>query len=200
MKLIKVNIQFLKISPAMNATTDLLTYNNSWFRPGSFLKRMSWHYINCIFFKSGIFPFYGLKVFLLKIFGAKVGKSVKIKPFVNIKYPWLLSVEDNVWIGENAWIDNLTYVRIKKNVCISQGAYLLTGNHNYKKKSFDLFLGEIIIEEGVWIGAQSVICPGVICKSHSMLTAGSVATTELEPYYIYGGNPAVKIRPRIIES
>ena len=179
---------------------DLSTYNNSWYNPGSFLKRITWHYINCIFFKSGYFPIYRLKVFLLKLFGASVGKCVLIKPYVNIKYPWLLSIGHYVWIGENVWIDNIAFVLIENNVCISQGALLLTGNHNYKKKSFDLVPGKIILEEGVWLGAQSIVCPGITCKSHSVLSVGSVATKNLEPYFIYRGNPAIKIRERILES
>ena len=179
---------------------DLSTYNNRWFNPGNFLKRITWHYVNCIFFKSGYFPIYRLKVFLLKLFGASVGKSVLIKPYVNIKYPWLLSIGHYVWIGENVWIDNIAFVLIENNVCISQGALLLTGNHNYKKKSFDLVPGKIILEEGVWLGAQSIVCPGITCKSHSVLSVGSVATKNLEPYFIYRGNPAIKIRERILES
>jgi putative colanic acid biosynthesis acetyltransferase WcaF len=180
--------------------TDLSKYNNSWFQPGGFFKRMAWHYVNCLFFKSGYFPFYSIKVFLLKLFGAKVGKRVFIKPFVNIKYPWMLSIGDDVWIGENVWIDNIAYVLIKNSVCISQGAYLLTGNHDYKKTTFDLLPGEIVLEEGVWIGAKSIVCPGIICKSHSILSVGSVATRPLEAYFIYSGNPAVKVRERIFEK
>jgi putative colanic acid biosynthesis acetyltransferase WcaF len=180
--------------------TDLSSYNNSWFQPGSFIKRITWHYINCFFFKSGYFPFYRLKVFLLKLFGANIGTGVLIKPFVNIKYPWLLTIGNHVWIGENVWIDNIANVRIGSNSCISQGACLLTGNHNYKKKSFDLLPGEIVLEEGVWIGAQSIVCPGITCKDHSILSVGSVATGDLESFYIYSGNPAVKVRERVINS
>jgi putative colanic acid biosynthesis acetyltransferase WcaF len=77
---------------------------------------------------------------------------------------------------------------------------LLCGNHNIKKSTFDLLLGEITLEEGVWIGAQAVVCPGVTCKSHSVLTVASIATKDLEPYSIYQGNPAQKIRERIIEQ
>ena len=180
--------------------TDLSKYNNSWYQPGSFLKRMAWHYVNCIFFKSGYFPFYSIKVFFLKLFGAKVGTGVIIKPFVNIKYPWMLSIGDHVWIGENVWIDNIAYVLINNNVCVSQGAYLLTGNHDYKKITFDLLPGEIVLEEGVWIGAQSIVCPGITCKSHSILSAGAVATRHLDAYFIYSGNPAVKVRERVFEK
>lgn len=178
--------------------TDLSSYNNAWYKPGSFIKRILWHYTNIIFFKSGIFPFYKLKVFLLTAFGAKVGKDVLIKPFVNIKYPWFLIIRDFVWIGENVWIDNLANVIIGNNVCLSQGAMLLTGNHNYLKPSFNLSVKEIIIEDGVWIGAGAVVCPGITCKSHSVLMVSSVATKNMEQYAVYQGNPAVKIKDRRI--
>jgi putative colanic acid biosynthesis acetyltransferase WcaF len=84
-------------------------------------------------------------------------------------------------------------------VCISQGALLLTGNHNYKKKTFDLMVGKITLADGAWIGAKSVVCPGVACGSHSVLAVGSVAVKDLKPYFIYQGNPAVPVRERIIE-
>src|SRR6476619_5535921 len=111
---------------------DLSSYNNSWYNPGSAYKRIIWHYINGFIFKTGIFPFYGIKRFFLRLFGAKLGKGVLIKPNVNIKYPWFLEIGDHVWIGEEAWIDNLALVVLGNNVCISQGAYLLTGNHDYR--------------------------------------------------------------------
>ena len=134
--------------------------------------------------------------FFLKIFGAKVGAGVVIKPNVNIKYPWKLEIGNNVWIGEQVWIDNLGKVKIGDNVCLSQGAMLLCGNHNYKKVEFDLVVGDISLEEGVWIGAHSVVCPGVRCKSHSILSVNSVAVETLEPYTIYQGNPARELRNR----
>ena len=180
--------------------TDLSTYNNSWYRPGSPVKRFFWHFANNIFLNSGIFPFYGLKIFLLKAFGARVGHGVIIKPFVNIKYPWFLSIGNYVWIGENVWIDNLTEVTIGNNACLSQGALLLTGNHNYTKSTFDLSVNSIRLEDGVWIGAKAIVCPGVCCKSHSVLAVGSIATTDLEPFGIYSGNPAEKIKTRTIHQ
>lgn len=94
------------------------------------------------------------------------------------------------------WIDNLAEVKIGDHACVSQGAMLLCGNHNYKKSSFDLIVKSIILEEGSWVGAQSVVCPGVTLHSHSILTVGSVAASNMEPYFIYSGNPAVKIRER----
>jgi putative colanic acid biosynthesis acetyltransferase WcaF len=179
--------------------TDLSKFNNGWYVIGN--NRISvfiWYLINIIFLKNPLNPSSAIKVFVLKLFGAKIGKGVVIKPSINIKYPWKLIVGNHVWIGENVWIDNLAEVYIADNVCISQGAMLLTGNHNYKLSTFDLIIGEIILEEGVWIGAKSVVCPGVKCESHSVLTVGSIATKSLEPYTIYQGNPAIKIKERFI--
>ena len=111
-----------------------------------------------------------------------------------------MEIGDNVWIGENVWIDNLEQVKIGDNCCLSQGAMLLTGNHNYKKSTFDLLTGTITLEDGAWVGAQSTVCPGVTCKSHCILSVGSIATFDLEPYTIYQGNPAKPVRDRIINS
>ena len=180
--------------------TDLSSYNNSWYKPGSALKRFFWHYTNAIFFKTGLFPFYVMKIFLLKAFGAKIGSGVLIKPFVNIKYPWFLSIGNHVWIGENVSIENLDTVTIGNNVCVSQGATLLTGNHDYSKPGFDLSIKKINIEDGVWIGAGAVVCPGVTCKDHSVLMVGSIATKDLEPYSVYRGNPAEKAKDRLFHQ
>lgn len=166
----------------------------------SFLINGLWYVTNNLFFRSYFFPSVRFKKVLLRIFGSTIGKGVVIKPGVNIKYPWLLEIGNYTWVGEAVWIDNLAEVKIGNNVCISQGALLLTGNHDYSKKSFDLMIDGITIEDGVWIGAKSVVCPGVTCLSHSVLAVGSVASGNLEPYSIYRGNPAVKIKERIIKE
>ncbi|MCI4668420.1 MAG: WcaF family extracellular polysaccharide biosynthesis acetyltransferase [Bacteroidia bacterium] len=185
---------------AQQGKTNLLAFNNDWYKPGgSAIKRVLWFLVNAVFLINPIIPFSSLKVGLLRLFGAKIGKGVIIKPGVNIKYPWRLTVGNHVWIGERVWIDNLADVKIGNDVCISQGAMLLTGNHNYKKAAFDLMIGEIILEEGVWIGAQCLVAPGVNCKSHAILSAASVTSTDLEAYTIYRGNPAEEVRKREIE-
>jgi putative colanic acid biosynthesis acetyltransferase WcaF len=180
--------------------TDLSKFTNEWYDTGAgTIKKVLWYIVNVIFFKSG-FPVNGIKVQVLRSFGAIVGNQVVIKPFTNIKYPWKLSIGNNVWIGESVWIDNLAYVTIEDHVCLSQGAFLLCGNHNYKKESFDLIVKEIKLQQGVWIGAKSIVCPGVTCNTHAVLTAGSIATKDLDSYGVYTGNPAVKIRERVIEN
>jgi putative colanic acid biosynthesis acetyltransferase WcaF len=176
-------------------------FDNSWYSTErSLIIRSLWVIVGTIFFRNNLFPFYLPKVFLLKIFGAKIGNNCVIKPHVNIKYPWNLEVGNNVWIGEQAWIDNLAKVLIGNNVCISQGALLISGNHDYKKIGFNLITAQIILEDGVWICAKSIVGPGVICRTHSILCLGSVANKEQLAYGVYKGNPAIKIKNRILES
>lgn len=160
------------------------------------LLQFIWIFFNAFFLKNSWFVFMGFKIFLLRSFGAKIGQGTVIKTNVNIKFPWKLVLGNDVWIGEGVWIDNLDKVIIGNDVCISQGALLLTGNHDYKSTSFDYRNEPIHIENGVWIGAKSVVCPGVICESESILTVGSVATKNLKNLGIYQGNPAVLIRQR----
>lgn len=179
--------------------TDLSKYNNDAYKPGkNAIVRLLWYFTNVLFFKNPFNTLNFTKTFLLKLYGAKVGKGVVIKPSVNIKYPWRLKIGNYVWIGENVWIDNLDDVEIGDNVCISQGALLLCGNHNFKKTTFDLMIGKIVIEDGVWIGAKTVVTGGVTCGTHSILTVSSVASKNLDAYGIYKGNPAEFIKKREI--
>ena len=180
--------------------TNLLIYDNSWYNPGPKWKIFIWYFVSILFFLNPLNPISGLKIILLRLFGARIGSGVHIKPGVNIKYPWLLEIGSHVWIGENVWIDNLAKVTIENNVCISQGAMLLCGNHNYKKSTFDLIIGEINLKSGSWIGAKSIVCQGVTLHSHAILAVGSVANKNLDAYGIYQGNPAVKIRERNLED
>ena len=179
--------------------TNLALYNNHPYNPGgNAFKRLLWYYTNALVFKTSLLPISGLKVALLRLFGAEVGKGVVIKPNVNIKHPWLLKIGNHTWLGEQVWIDNLVMVTIGSNVCLSQGAVLQTGNHDYKKTTFDLITGSIVLKDGVWIGCGAIVNPGVTAASHAVLTTGSVATKDLEAYYIYQGNPATSIRKRDI--
>lgn len=181
--------------------TTLVSFNNSNFSKGAGkVKLILWFIINALFLKSSFMPFMSFKIFLLKSFGAKIGDGFVLKPSVNIKFPWKLEVGDHVWLGENVWIDNLDNVKLESNVCLSQGSMLLTGNHDYTLPSFDYKNAPILIEEGVWIGAKAVVCPGVICKSHSILAVGSIATRNLEEYTIYQGNPAKEVRKRTFKN
>jgi putative colanic acid biosynthesis acetyltransferase WcaF len=174
-------------------------FNNSWYNPGNKITIIIWYFINALFLKNTLFPFSSIKIYLLRVFGAKIGRGVILKPGISVKYPWFLEIGNYVWIGENVWIDNLAKVIIEDNVCISQGVFLLCGNHDYKKSTFDLIVGDINLKRGCWIGAKSIVCPGVTVNSHAVLAVSSVASFNLEEFTIYQGNPAKKIRTRKLE-
>ncbi len=174
-------------------------YKTSLVIGASAVKQVLWYFCNLIFIKNKFLPGSVLRVIVLRLFGARLGKGVVIKPGVTIKFPWKLSVGDNSWIGEDVWIDNLADVFIGSSVCLSQGVYILTGNHNYKKVTFDLMVAGVVLQDGVWAGAFSVICPGVTCATHAVLSVASVANINLQPYGIYKGNPAVKVGERVMD-
>lgn len=181
--------------------TDLSRFENHDFDEGaSKLKWMLWFFVNALIVKNPINPLSGLKRRCLIAFGAKIGHGVVIKPGVNVKFPWRLEVGNYVWLGENVWIENQAWVRIADNCCVSQDAMLLTGNHNYKKTTFDLMEAPITLEAGAWVGARAVVCPGITMGTHSILSVSSVATRNLDAWGIYQGNPAVKVREREISQ
>lgn len=152
--------------------------------------RAMWFFLGAPLLKSYLLPFSALKVALLRLFGAGIGRGVYWKPGTRVKFPWYLTVGDHCWIGEDVWIDNLTHVRIGSHVCVSQGAYLCTGNHDWSASNMKLFTGPITLRDGSWVGARSTVCPGVTLEYGAVLAMGGVATKPIAPMEIWAGNPA----------
>ncbi|MBT3071362.1 WcaF family extracellular polysaccharide biosynthesis acetyltransferase [Rhodomicrobium sp. Az07] len=133
---------------------------------------------------------------VLRLFGAKIGAGVVIKPGVRVKFPWRLEIGADSWIGEDVWIDNLAPVAIGRDCCLSQGAYLCTGSHDWTSRTFDLITKGIRVEDGAWIAAKAVVAPGVVVGEGAVLGLGGVAMRDLAPWGIYRGNPAERIAER----
>ncbi len=169
--------------------------NKDFSRGRSSISELMWLITQWLFVSSWQ-PFNGLRVAALRLFGAEIGQGVILKPRLRVKFPWRLKVADYVWLGESVWIDNLAPVTIGSNSCISQGAYLCTGSHDAARSTFDLITRPIVIEDQVWVCAKSVVLPGAVLHSGSLLTAASVAKGELAAWSMYSGNPAVKIGRR----
>lgn len=171
------------------------------YDPGrSFVIRSLWFLMNALILQNPFNPLSGIKGQVLRIFGAKLGKNIYFKPGINIKFPWYLTIGDDCWIGEGAWIDNLVPVTIGSNVCISQAAYLCTGNHDWSDVGMGYKLGEITVEDGAWVGTHAIVCPGLTVATHSIVSAGAVLTRSTEPYGIYAGNPATFLKKRVIRK
>lgn len=158
-----------------------------------------WLLVSALFISSWMPGSWHRRV-LLKMFGARLGKNVVIKPRVRIKFPWKLVVGDYSWLGEDVWIDNLDKVTIGAHCCISQGTYLCTGSHRWDLKGFDLDTRAIQISDQCWVSAQSTIAPGTEMDQGSVLKLRSVAYGKLQAWSIYAGNPAIKISDRTIKN
>ena len=180
---------------------QLAKYDNSWYRPGGTLfKRAAWFFLGQPLVRSAIIPSSSLRVFLLRMFGARIGKGVVIKPAVKIKYPWHLIVGDHCWIGEHAWIDNLTTVRLGSNVCVSQGAYFCTGNHDWTDPHFGLRVSPIEVGDGAWVGAKSLLTPGILIGAGAVAASGAVVTQSIPAFEIHAGNPAQFVKTRVVKT
>ncbi|MGB8699712.1 MAG: WcaF family extracellular polysaccharide biosynthesis acetyltransferase [Thermosynechococcaceae cyanobacterium] len=161
-------------------------------------KQWLWYILGAPLVRSYWIPFSVVKVWVLRLFGAHIGQQVRIKPGVQVKFPWRLVVGDYVWIGENAWLDNLALIVLESHVCLSQGVYLCTGNHDWSQPDFKLAPAPIHIQQGSWIAARAVVGPGVTVGQGAVLGLGSVAGRSLQPMTIYTGNPAQPIKQRVI--
>jgi putative colanic acid biosynthesis acetyltransferase WcaF len=177
---------------------DLSQYDNPDFVRGrSRAVEALWLLMQALAVRSWI-PGTAHRRLLLKLFGASLGVGLDIKPGVRVKFPWRLAIGDHSWIGEDVWIDNLAMVRIGAHCCISQGAYLCTGSHNWSDPGFSLIVRPIDIQDGAWIAARAMVAPGVTVGEGAVLGMGSVATRDLEPWTVYSGVPAVAVRRRVL--
>lgn len=160
------------------------------------LKEICWYMAKVVFFMSALPYPTSFKVFLLRLFGAKIGTGVVIKPRVNIHFPWKLEISDDVWIGEEVFILNFEKVRIESNVCISQRSFLCGGNHDYRKPSMPYRNGPITLQQGCWIGAGCFIGPCVTIGVDTVITVGSVVTSDVGSNLVCRITPTDFQRPR----
>ena len=136
------------------------------------------------------------RVLLLRAFGARIGTNCRIKPGFRVKFPWRLQVGNSCWLAEDAWFDNLSFVTLGDRVCLSQGVYLCTGNHNFRSSTFDLRLGSIKISDDVWVAARAVLAPGTVVGQGAVISLGSVVSGTISSGSIMRGNPAVLVGHR----
>jgi putative colanic acid biosynthesis acetyltransferase WcaF len=134
--------------------------------------RVVWYLLNYCIFSTFVPVPSVLKRMLLRVFGAKVGRGVVIKPRVRIKSPWALTIGDYSWLGEDCWIDNQVGVYIGRHCCISQGVYICTGNHDYNDVAFRFLGSGVTISDGCWIGARANVSPGAKLEAMAVIGMG----------------------------
>lgn len=163
--------------------------NREFSRGASWVTELCWMAISGTLVESWL-PGSGWRRQLLRVFGARIGTGVVIKPRVRVKFPWRLTVGDHSWIGESVWIDNLAQVTVGAHCCLSQGAYLCTGNHDWTDPRFGLITGSINLGDGCWIGARASLAPGTLVGPGAVVALGSVASGSLAAWTVNIGIPA----------
>ncbi len=180
---------------------DLSRYENSAYHPGRpWIVRLVWFLIGLPLLRCALIPSSAFRRTLLRAFGAQIADGVVMQQNFCVKYPWNLQVGKNSWFGEECWIDNLVPVTIGRDVCISQGAYLCTGNHDWSDPAFGLIVRPIRLEDGAWVGARASLAPGVVIGECAIVGLGAVVTKSVPPFEIHAGNPAVFVRVREFQT
>jgi len=178
---------------------DLSRTHRGAYEPGRpYVVRALWLVVEALVLLNPVVVSYGFKRWVLRRFGATIGRGVLIKPGVHVKYPWRLAVGDHCWLGERAWLDNMEDVVLGSNVVVSQGAYLCTGNHDWSDPVMPLAPRPIRVGDGAWIGAFAKVGPGLTIGEGSVLSLGAVALSDTEPWGIYAGNPAERTSTRVL--
>jgi len=170
------------------------------FRGRSAILVQLWWIVQKTFFTWSPQFMYGWRVLLLRLFGAKIGKKVLIRPTVRITYPWKVSIGDYSWIGDDVTLYTLGRIEIGNNTVISQKSYLCTGGHDYTKRTFDIYALPIRIGDGVWIATDVFVGPGVTISEGTVVGVRSTVLNDLPAGKICFGSPAKPVRDRPTSS
>lgn len=163
-------------------------------RPGWYVQL--WWIIQATLFATTPQFMYGWRRLLLRVFGAKIGIGVIIRPSVKVTFPWKVSIGDNSWIGDDVTLYSLGKINIGKNVVISQKSYLCTGSHEYTKPRFDIFALPISIEDECWLATDVFVSPGITIGSGTIVGSRSSVFHDLPAMTVCVGTPAKPIKTR----
>jgi putative colanic acid biosynthesis acetyltransferase WcaF len=171
----------------------------STFRGKSKITVQLWWIIQATLFSWSPQFLFGWRVFLLRLFGAQIGKHVKIRSSVQITYPWKIKIGDYSWIGDECTLYSLGDITIGRHVAVAHSVYFNTGGHDYDKKTFNIFFKPVVIEDECWITTDVYIAPGVTVGRGTIVGARSSVLSDLPPGKICVGTPAKPIKDRPYE-
>ena len=161
-------------------------------------RRVLWG-VGKLFFRFSPRPAFGWRRFVLRCFGAEVGKDVHIYNTATIYFPWNLAIGDHSAIGEDAMIYNLGPITIGAQVTISQRAHLCAGTHDHTDPAMPLLKPPVNVEDKAWVCADAFVGPEVTIREGAVAGARAVVVKDVEPYSIVAGNPARAIGRRSIK-
>jgi len=180
----------------ISADTAQDPYLRPAFKVKDRLKRFLWNACWLLFYRFSPRPFHAWRAMLLRLFGARLGPNCHFYPGVKIWAPWNLSCEDAASAGDGAELYNPAPLHLGSHAIVSQDAYICGATHDFNDPAFPLLAYSITIGPYAWICARSSVCPGVNVGEGAVLGLGSVATRDLDPWGVYAGVPAVKVKER----
>ncbi|OIQ31055.1 MAG: colanic acid biosynthesis acetyltransferase WcaF [Bacteroidetes bacterium MedPE-SWsnd-G2] len=180
-----------------NHVQNLRIYKNpDNFRGRSKLIVQLWWIVYGVFFKPSPQFFYGWRRFLLRAFGAKIGKKVIIRSSAQFTYPWKVEIGDYSWIGDEVVLYSLGVIKIGSNAVISQRSYLCTGSHDYLNPAFSIYEKPITVGDECWIATDVFVSPGLNIGKGAVVGARSTVINDIEEYSVNVGSPSKFIKSR----
>lgn len=175
------------------------THTGASFSLSNRLKRLVWGMVYVLLFRYSPRPLHVWRSFLLRLFGATIGKGVHVYPKVSIWAPWNLVIGDGTGIANGVTLYSQGVITLGKRVVISQGVHLCAGTHDFTKKGFPLITKPITICDNVWVAAESFIHPGITIQEGAVIGARSVVVKDIPEWVVCAGNPCKPIKARILE-
>jgi putative colanic acid biosynthesis acetyltransferase WcaF len=176
------------------------TFTGASFSLSNRIARVLWGLVNLILFRFSPKPLHEWRSFLLRCFGAKVGKGVHVYPGVKIWAPWNLDLGDGCGVANDAILYSQGKISIGSRSVISQGTNVCTGTHDYTKQGSPLITKPITIGDNVWVAAEAFIHPGVTIANGCVIGARSVVNNNMPEWMVCTGHPCVPIKKRVIVS
>ena len=166
------------------------------FRGRSAFTVQLWWIVQAIFFSTSPQIMFGWRRFLLRCFGAKIGKKVLIRPSVKTTYPWNLSIGDYSWIGDEVVLYSLGEIEIGEHTVISQRSYICTASHKYNVPEFSIYSEKVSVGAQCWLAADVYVAPGLTIEDGVVVGARSTVLSDLKGYKVYVGSPVKCIKDR----
>lgn len=180
---------------------DLRQYDQSNFdrgRPGWFI--LLWWFVQAVTFPLTLHSLSGIRCWILRRFGAKIGQGVLIRPTARFTYPWKVKIGNYSWIGDDVVLYSLDQINIGQHCVISQKSYLCTGSHEITDPAFGLKTAPITLEDGAWVAADCFVSPGVVIGSNAVIAARSSVFSDMPPGQVCIGTPCRPRYARLMEA
>jgi putative colanic acid biosynthesis acetyltransferase WcaF len=188
--------------PVLKSHSEILQVTDPFTQPAFSLanraQRALWGIVYLLLFRPSPRPLHTWRAFLLRCFGAKVGKGVHVYAGAKIWAPWNLDLAESSSIADGATCYSMAKITLGKRVIISQGSHLCTGTHDYTSPAFQLYALPITVGEDAWVCAECFVGPGVSIGAGAVIAARSVVTKDMPEWMVCAGSPCKPLKPRVV--